>query len=252
MKIFIACLFKGSQEEPFFLQTLFTGFLVTVLNILTYTHLWAHDTWSAQDESTPNEKCSPVYMWNIYDSAPMVPIQMPCTLLDDASGRYMTWWWSPTWKEVGPSLLDWVINRLLKSSPGSLSNVVDVDHRPRSPLSDVQRCCRLVLIKKYPQLSHITWLGNSQVSFIYTWNITWISPLSDVQRCPRVPSGGNLAAPRTSTDLSSLVNPSTPEFELRWLQRKTWPQQDTLFCHQGLSTRKNPANFLKSRCKLKR
>ena len=133
------------------------------------------------------------------------PVLCPTT----PPGRYMTWWWSPTWKEVGPSLLDWVINRLLKSSPGSLSNVVDVDHRPRSPLSDVQRC-------------------------------------------PRVPSGGNLAAPRTSTDLSSLVNPSTPEFELRWLQRKTWPQQDTLFCHRGLSTRKNPANFLKSRCKLKR
>ena len=34
--IFIACLFKGSQEQSFFLQTLlFTAFLVTVLKILT-------------------------------------------------------------------------------------------------------------------------------------------------------------------------------------------------------------------------
>ena len=37
LKIFIACLFKGSQEQSFFLQTLlFTAFLVTVLKILTY------------------------------------------------------------------------------------------------------------------------------------------------------------------------------------------------------------------------
>ena len=36
-EIFIACLFKGSQEQSFFLQTLlFTAFLVTVLKILTY------------------------------------------------------------------------------------------------------------------------------------------------------------------------------------------------------------------------
>ena len=36
-QIFIACLFKGSQEQSFFLQTLlFTAFLVTVLKILTY------------------------------------------------------------------------------------------------------------------------------------------------------------------------------------------------------------------------
>ena len=100
-------------------------------------------------------------------------------------------------------------------------------------------------------------------------NLAWISPgiswippespeslgLGNIQVSPTsndVGAGGNLAAPRTSTDLSSLVNPSTPEFELRWLQRKTWPQQDTLFCHQGLSTRKNPANFLKSRWKVKR
>ena len=35
--IFIACLFKGSQEQSDFLQTpLFTAFLVTVLKILTY------------------------------------------------------------------------------------------------------------------------------------------------------------------------------------------------------------------------
>ena len=36
-QIFIACLFKGSQKQSFFLQTLlFTAFLVTVLKILTY------------------------------------------------------------------------------------------------------------------------------------------------------------------------------------------------------------------------
>ena len=36
-QIFIACLFKGSQEQSFFLQTLlFTAFLVTVLKNLTY------------------------------------------------------------------------------------------------------------------------------------------------------------------------------------------------------------------------
>ena len=36
-QIFIACLFKGSQEQSFFLLTLlFTAFLVTVLEILTY------------------------------------------------------------------------------------------------------------------------------------------------------------------------------------------------------------------------
>ena len=36
-QIFIACLFKGSQEQSFFLQTLlFTAFLVTVLKILKY------------------------------------------------------------------------------------------------------------------------------------------------------------------------------------------------------------------------
>ena len=37
LKIFISCLFKGSQEQSFFLQTLlFTAFLVTVLKKLTY------------------------------------------------------------------------------------------------------------------------------------------------------------------------------------------------------------------------
>ena len=37
IKIFFACLFKGSQEQSLFLQTLlFTAFLVTVLKILTY------------------------------------------------------------------------------------------------------------------------------------------------------------------------------------------------------------------------
>ena len=37
IKIFNACLFKGSQEQSFFLQALlFTAFLVTVLKILTY------------------------------------------------------------------------------------------------------------------------------------------------------------------------------------------------------------------------
>ena len=40
-------MFKGSQEQ---------SFLVTVLKILTYVH----DPWSAQDESTSNEKCTPV------------------------------------------------------------------------------------------------------------------------------------------------------------------------------------------------
>ena len=36
-QIFIACLFKGSKKQSFFLQTLlFTAFLVTVLKILTY------------------------------------------------------------------------------------------------------------------------------------------------------------------------------------------------------------------------
>ena len=153
------------------------------------------------------------------------PVLCPTT----PPGRYMTWWWSPTWKEVGPRLLDWVINRLLKSSPGSLSNVVD--HRLlRSALSDVQRSrCLCAFVSASVQRCRC------------------LCPTSN-----DVGAGGNLAALRTSTDLSSLVNPSTPEFELRWLQRKTWPQQDTLFCHQGLSTRKNPANFMKSRWKVKR
>ena len=36
-QIFIACLFKGSQKQSFFLETLlFMAFLVTVLKILTY------------------------------------------------------------------------------------------------------------------------------------------------------------------------------------------------------------------------
>ena len=36
-QIFIACLFKGSQEQSVFFQThLFMAFLVTVLKILTY------------------------------------------------------------------------------------------------------------------------------------------------------------------------------------------------------------------------
>ena len=39
-QIFIACLFKGSQEQSFFLQTLlFTAFLLTVLIILTCEHM---------------------------------------------------------------------------------------------------------------------------------------------------------------------------------------------------------------------
>ena len=43
-QIFIACLFKGSQEQSFFLQTLlFTAFLVTVLKNLTYALV---STWS--------------------------------------------------------------------------------------------------------------------------------------------------------------------------------------------------------------
>ena len=42
--MFIACLFKGSQEQSFFLQTLlFTAFLATVLKILTYAFV---STWS--------------------------------------------------------------------------------------------------------------------------------------------------------------------------------------------------------------
>ena len=37
IKIFIACLLKGSQEQSFFLQTLlFTAFLATVQKIITY------------------------------------------------------------------------------------------------------------------------------------------------------------------------------------------------------------------------
>ena len=44
IKIFNACLFKGSQEQSFFLQTLlFTAFLATVLKILTYPLV---STWS--------------------------------------------------------------------------------------------------------------------------------------------------------------------------------------------------------------
>ena len=44
LEIFIACLFKGSQEQSFFLQTLsFTAFLVTVLKSLTYALV---STWS--------------------------------------------------------------------------------------------------------------------------------------------------------------------------------------------------------------
>ena len=43
IKIFIACLFKGSQEQSFFLQTLlFMAFLVTVLKILTYICICEH------------------------------------------------------------------------------------------------------------------------------------------------------------------------------------------------------------------
>ena len=42
--MFIACLFKGSQEKSFFLQTLlFTAFLATVLKILTYAFV---SSWS--------------------------------------------------------------------------------------------------------------------------------------------------------------------------------------------------------------
>ena len=54
-QIFIACLFKGSQEQFFFRQTLlFTAFLVTVLEILTYALVsssslvssrWEHVKW---------------------------------------------------------------------------------------------------------------------------------------------------------------------------------------------------------------
>merc|ERR1712012_131041 len=48
-RIFIAYLFKGSQEQSVFLQTpLFTAFLVTVLKNLTYALV-----------STSSEKCSP-------------------------------------------------------------------------------------------------------------------------------------------------------------------------------------------------
>ena len=44
IKIFIVCLFKGSQKQSFFLQTLlFTAFLVTVLKMLTYALV---STWS--------------------------------------------------------------------------------------------------------------------------------------------------------------------------------------------------------------
>ena len=44
-QISIACLFKGKQEQSFFLQTLlFTAFLVTVLKILTYA---LASTWSS-------------------------------------------------------------------------------------------------------------------------------------------------------------------------------------------------------------
>ena len=44
IKIFIVCLFKGSQKQSFFLQALlFTAFLVTVLKMLTYTLV---STWS--------------------------------------------------------------------------------------------------------------------------------------------------------------------------------------------------------------
>ena len=44
-QIFTACLFKGSQKQSFFLQTLlFTAFLVTVLKILTYA---LGSTWSS-------------------------------------------------------------------------------------------------------------------------------------------------------------------------------------------------------------
>ena len=44
IEIYIACLFKVSQEQFFFLQTfLFTAFLVTVLKILTYALV---STWS--------------------------------------------------------------------------------------------------------------------------------------------------------------------------------------------------------------
>ena len=45
IKIFIVCLFKGSQKQSFFLQTLlFTAFLVMVLKMLTYALV---STWSS-------------------------------------------------------------------------------------------------------------------------------------------------------------------------------------------------------------
>ena len=76
--MFIACLFKGSQEQSFFLQTLLllllTTFLVTVLKNLTYT-LVSHDPWSAHDGSTSNEKCTPAY--NVGPTCYFVAIRAP-------------------------------------------------------------------------------------------------------------------------------------------------------------------------------
>ena len=61
--MFIACLFKGSQEQSFFLQTLlFTAFLATVLKILTYAFV---STWSLVSSAWEHfkRKCTAV---NIY------------------------------------------------------------------------------------------------------------------------------------------------------------------------------------------
>ena len=64
--IFIACLFKGSQKQYFFLQTLlFTAFLVTVLKILTYALV---STWSSVSSGWEHVKRKmhpwPLWKWD--------------------------------------------------------------------------------------------------------------------------------------------------------------------------------------------
>ena len=63
IKIFNACLFKGSQEQSFFLQTLlFTAFLVTVLKFLTNA-LWS--TWSLVSSRQEHVKQKKHSWWSV-------------------------------------------------------------------------------------------------------------------------------------------------------------------------------------------
>ena len=66
IKIFIVCLFKGSQKQSFFLQTLlFTAFLVTVLKMLTYALV---STWSLVSSGYEHVKQLMQPWWGVYRS----------------------------------------------------------------------------------------------------------------------------------------------------------------------------------------